>query len=206
MSELAAQFEILVAASVAGCFATSFAKSPLFNVRVSHHPLGFRVAKIVSDNGESLRLHLWPPGSKSAQPGYEVHDHAFDFRSHVLLGGFRQDAYWVCADESGESAAYTVAYTPEGSQLMKTPGRFRLNSYLETYISQFETYRLSHETPHRIISDTTQACASLVLTEARKSHVTTFGPHDGPDLIRFPRLPTGRCAGAEYASLLANTA
>src|SRR5258708_2523996 len=113
MSELATLFEALVAASVAGTFVTSFEKSPLFKIPVSQHPLGFRIARIASDNDESLRLHLWPIGSKSTQPGYEVHDHAFDFRSHVLLGGFKQETYEALSDPSGENAAYSVEYSSE---------------------------------------------------------------------------------------------
>ncbi len=79
------------------------------------HTLGFRKIVLLDPGvlqadgsrgyGYQLRLHIWQPGADNSVPLIEsMHEHSFDFVSHMLLGGMENQCYRFVAltvDEKG---------------------------------------------------------------------------------------------------------
>jgi hypothetical protein len=203
MSDIASLFQRLQSASLCGKFAEELNDTPLSEAPVALHPLGFLTARIASRNGATLRLHLWAPGQGSAQAGFAVHNHAFNFLSQVIRGAFLHEIYTAEPNSAGNDAAYGVSYITGGSQLTKIPQRLQLCRVARSKISQFDKYELSHEVLHRLKPVTAdQFSATLVLTVPKGASAVTIGPFEGPNTLAFTRTETGQSAAQAYQSLL----
>jgi hypothetical protein len=187
MPDITKTFEQLVTASRSGNFLASFRSSALANVTLQRHPLGFRVARLMSEGTNSLRLHIWPISSQSAQPGFEIHDHTFAFKSHVLLGELQQAVYSVIGSNAPEYSLYNVHYDQSGSILIKSGDGVAVSDIERTTLRTGDTYELGAEIFHRLDVGISNSAATLLLTTQVGGVPRSLGPLDGPDTIRFER-------------------
>jgi hypothetical protein len=187
MLDITETFEQLVAASRSGNFLTCFRDSAFANLTVQRHPLGFRVARLMSTGAYSLRLHIWPISSQSAQLGFEIHDHTFEVRSHALFGELRQTIYSVVGSSQPEYSLYDVSYDQGGSILIRSRKRVTALVSGRSVIQAGDTYELRAGIFHRLDVAVPACAATLVLTTQVGGLPRSLGPLDGPDIIRFER-------------------
>ena len=187
MADILQTFERLVLASQSGTFLSYFRSGAFESIRTLRHPLGFRVARLMSEDTSSLRLHIWPSHRIVEQPGYEIHDHNFRLKSHVLLGKFQQTVYNVCPSINPEYNVYKVNYDDFGSILIKSGERVLASIRERSFIQAGDTYQLSDGIFHKLDLVSSGCAASLVLTTQAKGIPKAIGPLDGPEIIRFDR-------------------
>ena len=164
MANIVKTFDQLVAASLAGHFLKSFCDGAFANFTVQRHPLGFRVARLMSEGSSCLRLHIWPTSSLTAQPGYEIHDHTFSFRSHVLFGALEQSVYDVTHSNHPQYSLYNVEYDQFGSILTKSKDRVTAFLSGRKVLRAGETYQLGARIFHQLDLIVTTPAATLLLT------------------------------------------
>ena len=199
MHELAELHRALIEESLAGRFREALAASPLGGVVTREHPLGFRVAKLSSDDGSTLRLHVWPSGAKSEQPGFEVHNHGFDFVSHVVMGELDHLIFDSVEQPEGRWAQYRVQYDPEGrSILSRCASRFDLVLRSQERIGTKQTYATRATDLHTLQGTTCRPTVTLVLTKPHANDIVTMGPFDGPMGITSERSTLGSTALQEF--------
>ncbi len=161
---------------------------------VHRHPLGFRVARLIADDSAALRLHIWPQSSRSAQPGFDIHDHAFDLASFVLLGELRQAVYEIATSRPATHAVYEVGYDKTGSVLRKSETAVAISPKEKRLLHAGETYSLPAGEFHELDRASAQCAATLVLTMQAGGSPRSLGPLDGPAIIRFERSSYARSA------------
>ena len=186
MAKIVEVFDQFVAASLSGNFIHSFRDGPFAAITVQRHPLGFRVARLMSEDSSSLRLHIWPASSQTAQRGYEIHDHIFGFRSHVLFGMLEQTTYDVFSSDSPQYSLYNVSYDRLGSILCKS-NDVSASVRERRLLRAGETYDLAAGIFHRLDLGESSAAATLLLTTEAGGAPRSLGPLDGPDLLHFDR-------------------
>jgi len=148
MRDLFQIFHTLINASSQGRFEAALMQTPLAFAVLHSHPLGFKVARI-SNGNVHLRIHLWS-GRSTDQAGFEVHNHSFDLKSHVVEGKIRRVIYAAHEGPSGDRSIYQVAYEEGHSILRKTAIVVRLKKLRQEIHPAGTTYSVPagalHET------------------------------------------------------------
>lgn len=123
-----------------------------------------------------------------AQPGYEIHDHTFCFRSHVVFGALEQSLYDVIVSSPPQYSLYNVEYDQFGSSiLIKSKERVSTSVRERRVIRVGETYELSAGIFHQLDLAAATCAATLLLTTQVGGIPRSLGPLNGPDRIRFDR-------------------
>lgn len=187
-------FAELVQASREGDFIRHFQRIPQSLTPVHRHPLGFRVARLIADSGAALRLHIWPKSARSAQPGFEIHDHTFDLTSFILFGDLRQTVYEVSTSAPATHAVYEVGYDATGSVLRKSEIAVAVSPKKTCLLHAGETYALPAAEFHDLDRASAQCAATLVLTTQSGGAPRSLGPLSGAAIIRFERSSYCRSA------------
>jgi hypothetical protein len=187
MADILETFDQLIAANLSGKFLRSIRDGAFANTSVQRHPLGFRVARLMSEGNSSLRLHIWPRSSRTTQPGYEIHDHTFSFRSHVLFGTLEQSIYDVTGSDHPQFSLYNVEYDELGSILLKSRDGVTASLCRRSVLQSGETYQLGAGVFHRLDLIPDDPAATLLLTTQVGGTPKSLGPLKGPDRIRFDR-------------------
>lgn len=177
MFDLNRMFDELVTASSEGRFEAALMQTPLGSAKVHSHPLGFKVAR-VSNGAIHLRLHLWTGSAE--QLGFEVHDHSFDLKSHVVEGAIRQITYTAHADPAGHRCVYQVAYENGGSVLRKSYIVVRLEKERQDVFPAGTTYYVPAGKLHMAEINGCATAITLVLTSEKGRQPVTIGPCEGP--------------------------
>jgi hypothetical protein len=153
------------------------------------HPLGFFACILSSAPGTNLRLHFWPPDSRSQESGFEVHDHAYSLTSVVLRGALEHREYDVSfATPAPNSAVYEVEYSDAYSILKKTKLRSRTALNKSVKVVEGETYGIPSSVFHATHCVSPQGAISVVETRLAVGHVPrVLGPANGPDHMEFRR-------------------
>jgi hypothetical protein len=177
-------------------------RSPLAAAPFHQHPLGFLVARIDGEAGTAIRLHIWSDYSDARQTGFEVHDHAFDLKSLVVVGEVKQTTYDAVEQSDGAFRIYSVRYGHQGSSLAATRRLVDLVPRQEVNVIEGQSYSLKAQVLHRL-ECVGQCAATIVLTLDRGTSPLTIGPKDGPKELRSERLPA--LDGVGKALILANS-
>jgi hypothetical protein len=178
MPDLHQIFSTLVTAASHGRFEAALMETPLASATLRRHPLGFKVARM-SIGKVHLRLHLWG-GPPAEQPGFKIHDHSFDLKSHVVEGGIRQIIYTVHNDPAGDRSVYQVAYEDGRSILRKTGVVVLLEKNRQDIFPAGTTYFVQAGELHMAEIHECEVAISLVLTNEKGGEPITIGPRDGP--------------------------
>jgi hypothetical protein len=177
MSDLHEIFDALVSASSHGRFEAVLMETPLATATLRSHPLGFKVA-LISNGIVHLRLHLWT--SPTEQPGFEIHDHSFDLKSHVVEGSLRQIIYRAHNNPAGDRSIYQVAYEDGRSTLLKTGVAVRIEELRQDVLRAGTTYFVPAGELHMAELYQCEAAITLVVTHEKGGQPITIGPRDGP--------------------------
>lgn len=162
--------------------------SPLANLPIKKHPLGFFAVRFADGRGAALRLHLWTGSKTLPQDEYQIHDHIFELRSIVLLGALRHETFTGTTDTAGPHQRYAVRYRDGASELVATGERLTLHPAAAETLSTGDEYRLSAGIFHRVIAER-DPTVSLAYTRDRLEQATTVGPASGPNSIHSSREP-----------------
>lgn len=105
--------------------------------------LGFIQIKMSDDS----RYHVYHPNLESIMPEEEIHNHRYDFRSHVMKGSIKQDIYkvtWMEASHELWKETCEQGSTPEFNGLVGC------DHLLSVIIPEGGQYAIDHNTYHRI--------------------------------------------------------
>lgn len=106
---------------------------------VRMHPYGFLQLSLSEgawrDSG--YRLHVWSDElPQMKRPEFQVHDHIYQVRSNVLLGGLRDNLYIVNEDAQGEYLLFSAA----AGKLVNTKQKVSCTRRRVLYVSAGEQY------------------------------------------------------------------
>jgi len=80
-----------------------------FGVAPHYFGLGFIQIKLTPD----LRVHFWHPELTATVAEEELHDHRYDFRSHVVHGSTTHQVFEFLRDEKGDHEVVEVSCQEE---------------------------------------------------------------------------------------------
>jgi hypothetical protein len=167
------------------------------------HPLGFLVIRLQPTlDANLIRIHIWPEGERtSRQPCWMVHDHAWDFKSHILCGSVSNDSYSVTTDaESPSGRLYGVRYDADSSTLHRTERQvsyqldrtdlYQRGEYYEVRMGQYHSTR---------VPEGTLACTVVLTTNPSQATAKVVGSLDGETLYGCAR---NRCPPLLFRDLV----
>jgi hypothetical protein len=134
------------------------------------HSNGFLKIVLLACRDYKLRLHLWDSGTPTRRE--DIHNHRWDFASHMLTGGYRYQEF-MPTDEGPSYFGYT--YRPAGGTdafHIQERGRQPLRCTHDALIETGTTYLLRAEVLHRVINRPGQITATLMLQAAARRPVT----------------------------------
>lgn len=114
------------------------------HVKPYYFGLGFIQCKINAYE----RVHFYDPRVPSIMPYEEIHDHRYDFRSHVLFGSLRNDRYRVENDPNGEWECSLESCAP-GVPSKNDCTRVNI-SLIQTEMWQSTSYFMQYNDFHRV--------------------------------------------------------
>jgi hypothetical protein len=154
------------------------------------HENGF--LKIVlqrNDDGPALRLHLWS-GSNSDRGN--IHNHCWDFESHVLLGSLAFEEYRT--DDRGPILRRHYRYETDGRaglDVLTEGEAIRLRLVRSGFRVAGERYRMVGHALHRTWAASGSSTATFVVQSPRRRKVADVFPETGRDPAgsRLPSSP-----------------
>jgi hypothetical protein len=117
------------------------------------HQNGFDVLTLLMPDRwpYTLRLHIWWP-DHGPQQAEHIHNHAWDFSSAILVGGYRLQIFET-ATGGHELHRYRCSFPDSGpGYKMDYLGMARVNCTFDGVMMAGAAYSLSHETLHRAVN------------------------------------------------------
>lgn len=156
------------------------------------HANGFLKIALLAGDCFKLRLHLWLPSEvRVAQSAEDIHNHRWDFASHMLVGAYRYQEFAPTADGI-PYLAYSYRSPENGSFYpLHACGTEHLQCVFEATIQPRTSYALRAEVLHRIIGCPDQLTATLVLHGAARrpsTEVFTMLDRGRPAAVPVKRL------------------
>lgn len=111
---------------------------------------------------ETYRMHFWHPALAAIVGEEELHDHRYDFKSHVLHGSTTHEVYEFVADEDGDHGMYEVSCKPGDAREPDFKGRGRVAAAGSYTMVKGSVYEFPHTQFHRI-----RATECITLVERR---------------------------------------
>ncbi|MCV9964173.1 hypothetical protein OIU34_20015 [Pararhizobium sp. BT-229] len=99
---------------------------------------------------ETYRMHFWHPALSAIVGEEELHDHRYDFKSHVLHGSTTHEVYEFIADEGGDHGMYEVSCKPGDAQEPDFKGRGQVAAAGSYTMVKGSVYEFPHTQFHRI--------------------------------------------------------
>jgi hypothetical protein len=152
------------------------------------HANGFLKIALLAGECFKLRLHLWmPSGSSLAQNNEDIHNHRWDFASHMLAGAYRYQEFAPAADGT-PYFAYSYRSPKSGSFYpLQAHGTEHLQCIFDAIIQPRTSYTLRAEVLHRVIGCPDQLTATLVLqAAARRQSTEVFAMSDRGRFVAVP--------------------
>lgn len=145
-----------------------YVRSNVETIVAWRHPLGFIHAQLALALPFSckVRLHLWPEAQSPDElgSGTRIHNHGFDFISHVVAGAVLERRYDALPDPHGDTRCFAVHNAVGKSGLQDTNERYSLIATEELHHVGGETYRMHAGTFHDAIA-MDPGTATLVLAQ-----------------------------------------
>lgn len=109
-------------------------------VKITLHPNGFLQLPLESTDkrNSNLQLHIWNNTlERRGAKQFEIHDHAFDIESYVVMGSLKDITYSVSENPSGE---YMTFQSDGSGQMNSVNKKVSLNIKNDRTIKEGETY------------------------------------------------------------------
>jgi hypothetical protein len=165
-------------------------RTELSSLRGYKHPYGFSVLQSERDSlARVVRIHRWNPGARE-DTAYDVHDHIYDLKSHILSGSVAQTQYDLL-EGPPTHRLYFATYSNDASVIIASKSQMRAVARPEETFQCGETYSLPAGALHRVQVDPTAATSTLVLAKYRPglTQPTILGPLNGEERIETCRIP-----------------
>jgi hypothetical protein len=111
---------------------------------------------------ETYRMHFWHPALSAIVGEEELHDHRYDFKSHVLHGSTTHEVYEFLPDDVGDHGLYEVSCKPGDAHDPEQKGRGRVTAAGSYTMVKGSVYEFPHTQFHRI-----KAIECITLVERR---------------------------------------
>lgn len=111
---------------------------------------------------ETYRMHFWHPALAAIVGDEELHDHRYDFKSHVLHGSTTHEVYEFVTDDGGDHGMYEVSCKPGDAHEPDFKGRGRVAAAGSYTMVKGSVYEFPHTQFHRI-----RATECITLVERR---------------------------------------
>jgi hypothetical protein len=140
-----------------------------------HAPHWFGLGFIQLKLNHVQRIHFWHPGLVADLPDEELHDHRYNFTSHILKGQLTNEVWQFVTADTGTLELITVSCTPGASEEPVAISRGFTVMLASHTMQAGDHYRMHMDTLHRI----------------RASHAITLLERDAitKDLARVVRNP-----------------
>lgn len=112
---------------------------------------------------EVYRMHFWHPALSAIVGEEELHDHRYDFKSHVLHGATTHEVYEFAGDEDGDHGMYEVSCKPGDAKEPDFKGRGNVTAAGSYTMVKGSVYEFPHHQFHRI-----RASECITLVERRE--------------------------------------
>jgi hypothetical protein len=149
--------------------ALQYVRSSVETIVAWRHPLGFIHAQLalVLPFSCKVRLHLWPEAQNTDElgTGTRIHNHGFDFISHVVTGTVLERRYDALRDPHGDAACFAVHNAAGKSALQDTNERYSLIESAEMNHVAGGAYRMDAGRFHDAIA-IESGTITLVLAQA----------------------------------------
>ncbi len=119
-----------------------------FGVAPHYFGLGFIQIKLTP----GLRVHFWHPDLSATVGEEELHDHRYNFRSHVVHGSMTHEVFGFREDAQGDHELVEVSCQPGESQPPAVKGRGLLESLGRYTMGKGAFYEFPHTQFHRILA------------------------------------------------------
>ncbi len=118
------------------------------------HPLGFIHAKVDQGGPRKIRLRFWPEAMNVDELGApdRIHNHSFDFTSHILCGEGFERRYDVTLDPDGDYKIWEVKNHGDSSTLEMTRMRCSLTTREDITHSVGSAYKMKAGVFHDAIA------------------------------------------------------
>ncbi len=112
---------------------------------------------------EALRMHFWHPALSATVGEEELHDHRYDFRSHVLHGTTTHEVFDFVEDKDGDHGVWEVSCKPGAAHEPVEKGRGFVKAAGSYTMVKGSVYDFPHTQFHRI-----KASECITLVERRE--------------------------------------
>lgn len=156
----------------------------LIGAKPHYFGLGFIQMKF----DDTLRMHFWHPELMATVGEEELHDHRYDFRSHVLHGKTTHEVYDLVADEAGDHGVFHVSCKPGDAHDPVQIGRGFVKPAGSYTMVKGSVYDFPHTQFHRI-----RATECITLVERRevvKDLATVIKPLEAGHVCPFSKTIT----------------
>jgi hypothetical protein len=169
---------------------------------VFRHPLGFfhfEITPLLDASSLSrIRLHVWSETSLSWQDDLGlIHDHTWELRSVVLIGGLTDVILEARASPQGDLVGSQVRYSDAGTAVTKIDGRFDVRELGRRPVMPLHAYHLRAGSLHRSEVFDLPTATLVVAQETGRDSALVFGP-EMPAMLGTPkRVPAGHSEAAQ---------
>ena len=153
------------------------------------HPLGFVSATLLKQEDQTLKIHLWPRGTrKEKEPNWPIHDHSFHITSRVLVGEVGNAEYRVTRGH--QFRLYRVEYHGNDSVLCPTNECVDCVEHCRTVTRAGAEYALPLGVYHQNVVPRSETALTLVIKAgAAKQSPNVVGDLVAPHLPIYRRVP-----------------
>lgn len=119
-----------------------------FQVAPHYFGLGFIQIKLNS----ALRVHFWHPDLAATVREEELHDHRYDFRSHILHGQVTHEVFGYQEDPEGDYELLEVSCQPNQAHTPTVQSRGKLENLGRYTMGKGASYDFPHTQFHRLVA------------------------------------------------------
>lgn len=119
-----------------------------FGVAPHYFGLGFIQIKLTPD----VRVHFWHPELTATVAEEELHDHRYDFRSHVVHGSTTHQVFEFLRDEAGNHEVVEVSCQPNDPRAPSVVARGVVQPVGSYTMVKGSSYEFPHTQFHRIVA------------------------------------------------------
>jgi gamma-glutamylcyclotransferase (GGCT)/AIG2-like uncharacterized protein YtfP len=132
---------------------------------------------------DTLRMHFWHPALSATVGEEELHDHRYDFRSHVLHGKTTHEVFELVEDANGDHGVFEVSCKPGDAHEPREKGRGFVRPAGRYTMVKGSVYDFPHAQFHRI--DATECITLVERREVVKELATVIKPLDAGHVCPF---------------------
>ena len=148
----------------------------------SWHPNGFVVFNLGSRVPGTLRLHIWPAGTRYLRDDVaHIHTHVWDLCSRVLAGTYREQMYAPADEAHGEEYGTAEIDYLRDRNTLQSAGKARLQASAIVTVEPGQVHTVPAGVAHETLIDEANFVATLLfVSQPRTERATVFSQYPLP--------------------------